>query len=178
MGLDTGETITQADFIQAADKSGTPGANENLVPKLESNDRLSHVFVPKVGARAKRSSTASCNATFSAVDLNAEDFDTDSFHDNSTNPSRMTIPTGQDGIYLIGCAAALTTIDPVAVRIVLNGSTILTVAQADGFQDSGISAQTVYELAASDYIEMHVATPTTKTLLGDQSVNLWLTRLY
>jgi len=31
----------------------------------------------------------------------AEDFDTNTFHDNSTNPSRITIPTGYGGKYLV-----------------------------------------------------------------------------
>ncbi len=35
------------------------------------------------------------------LDATSEEFDTDGFHDNSTNPSRMTIPAGKNGKYLI-----------------------------------------------------------------------------
>jgi len=39
-------------------------------------------------------------ATMTAVPWNAEVFDSDAYHDNSTNPSRITIPSGLGGVYL------------------------------------------------------------------------------
>lgn len=41
------------------------------------------------------------NATQTAITWNSEEFDTDGFHSTSTNTSRMTIPTGKAGKYLI-----------------------------------------------------------------------------
>jgi hypothetical protein len=47
------------------------------------------------GCRVKRSSGnfSIGNNVMTAVEFNAEDFDTDTMHDNSTNPTRVTIPT-------------------------------------------------------------------------------------
>lgn len=47
------------------------------------------------------------SATDTAVDFNSEVFDTDGFHDNSTNPSRITIPAGKAGKYLFNAHIAI-----------------------------------------------------------------------
>lgn len=55
-----------------------------------------------VGVKAKRSSSqAITTATVTNVQFNAEDFDTDTFHDNTTNPDRITIPVGKAGKYSV-----------------------------------------------------------------------------
>lgn len=40
-------------------------------------------------------------ATQTPLTMNAEVFDTDGFHDNTTNNTRITIPSGLGGIYLL-----------------------------------------------------------------------------
>jgi len=40
-------------------------------------------------------------ATWTAITFNAEDFDTDSFHSTSSSTSRITIPAGKAGKYLL-----------------------------------------------------------------------------
>lgn len=45
-----------------------------------------------------------------AVNFNAEEYDTDTFHDNSTNNTRLTIPTGVSRVKIIG-QGALTSVD-------------------------------------------------------------------
>jgi hypothetical protein len=55
-----------------------------------------------VGAGIKKSASQSVNnTTFTAIQFNQEDYDTDGFHDNSTNNTRITIPSGKGGYYLI-----------------------------------------------------------------------------
>jgi hypothetical protein len=55
-----------------------------------------------VGAFAYSNASQSiANATNTAILLQAENFDTDGFHSTSSNTSRMTIPTGKSGKYLI-----------------------------------------------------------------------------
>ena len=49
----------------------------------------------------KSASQSISNNTFTAITFNSEDYDTDSFHDTSTNTSRITIPSGKGGKYLI-----------------------------------------------------------------------------
>ena len=47
--------------------------------------------------------TGIVTATLTAVSFNgAEDYDTNTFHDPGSNPSRITIPSGKDGKYLFG----------------------------------------------------------------------------
>ena len=47
--------------------------------------------------------TGIATITATAVVFNgAEDFDTNTFHDVGSNPSRITIPSGKDGKYLFG----------------------------------------------------------------------------
>lgn len=55
------------------------------------------------GVRAVRSTNQSvADSTFVAIEFTAaDDWDTDGFHDPSTNPNRVTIPTGQAGKYRI-----------------------------------------------------------------------------
>jgi hypothetical protein len=54
-----------------------------------------------VGAYLYRGSDKTiANSTATAVDYNNETFDTDGFHDNVTNNTRLTIPTGKGGKYL------------------------------------------------------------------------------
>lgn len=54
-----------------------------------------------VGAKAYRATSAQTitTATWTPVQFNAEDFDTNTYHDNSTNPSRFTVPSGKGGYY-------------------------------------------------------------------------------
>ena len=47
------------------------------------------------------SSTTISNNTFTTLTFASEEFDTDGFHDNSTNTDRITIPSGKAGKYLI-----------------------------------------------------------------------------
>ena len=56
-----------------------------------------------VGCQLEKITTAQSisNATATAVTFNSEVFDTDGFHDNSTNNSRITIPSGKAGKYLL-----------------------------------------------------------------------------
>jgi hypothetical protein len=112
-----------------------------------------------VGASAWMNSTvAISNATFTAVALADESFDTNSIHNNVTNNSRMTIPAGYAGKWLINGQimwAGGTGLRSIALY--KNGSYY-------GVWDntpptSGSQYQTmsvVLSLAFSDYIEMFV----------------------
>lgn len=53
-----------------------------------------------IGCNAKRTTNQTIsNTTWTPVQLDAENYDTNAFHDNSTNNSRFTIPTGKAGYY-------------------------------------------------------------------------------
>lgn len=56
---------------------------------------------PSVSVYQTTTTTSFTTATDTAVGFNTELFDTHGFHDNATNNSRLTVPTGQGGLYHI-----------------------------------------------------------------------------
>jgi len=102
-----------------------------------------------------------------------ESFDTNTFHDNSTNNSRITIPTGYGGKYLLdmsfGCDTAGTFGN---INLYKNGSNITNIG-VDGGKIGGASGMTsnyyvaranaVISLAAGDYIEFYITIGSTVT---------------
>jgi hypothetical protein len=89
-------------------------------------------------------STSIPNLTFTAIPFDAEEFDTDNFHDNSTNNTRFTIP---DGVTKVRINALLTwsttwaTGGSVLMRIEKNGAPI----SGASILHSTLSASTVGE---------------------------------
>ena len=98
------------------------------------------------------------NDTDTVITFNAEEFDTDGFHDNSTNNSRITIPNGKGGKYLIIATLAFSA-NATGVRagyFKKNGSTNIIL----GYQYQTTSSFTfrasvsgIVDLTAGDYIE-------------------------
>ena len=63
-----------------------------------------------VGCALTNSVTQSiANNTYQALTFNTEVFDTDGFHDTSTNTNRITIPSGKAGKYLVTVTATFAT---------------------------------------------------------------------
>jgi hypothetical protein len=103
-----------------------------------------------------------------------ENFDTDAFHDNSTNNSRITIPTGKGGKYLITAwVRSDTNISDAFTPILLRNGSRYT-GSGDGIlyggflsSQSGLTQSTaplavwgtaVVALSAADYIQLAVNT--------------------
>jgi hypothetical protein len=90
-----------------------------------------------------------------AVEMSVELFDTDGFHDNITNPSRHTVPSGLGGYYRItatlvwGPSASGTGLFTLYIRV--NG-TVRAAAQADSIQTSLHISKTL-PLSAGDTVE-------------------------
>jgi hypothetical protein len=108
------------------------------------------------------STTGISNGTSTTLDFTTELFDTDSFHDNSTNPSRITIPAGKGGKYLV---TASTGWDSGAsgdrqYRVFKNGS-LLSGTPNNTWQNVSTSTigqpyAYVFNLVATDYLEFNV----------------------
>jgi hypothetical protein len=111
------------------------------------------------------------NNTDTALSFNVEVFDTDAYHDNSTNNSRITIPSGKAGYYQIG---GLVDFDNSAV-----GSRLLNIkknnvsyktfyATASTTYPSGIIESIIY-LSVGDYVELFVTqnSGTSQTVYAD-----------
>jgi len=119
-------------------------------------------------------STALTNGVLYTVAFTGENYDTNSFHDNTTNNSRITIPTGKGGKYYVNAFYnnALGSVGSYSIiYLYLNGSQI-----AQGYREGNIwrgngdpqgNASAVLTLAAGDYIEMGFQQNNTET------VNMW-----
>ena len=101
------------------------------------------------------------NNTVTALLFDVEDFDTDGFHSNVTNTSRITIPAGKGGKYLLNgifyFAANATGYR--YSNFAKNGTTVSGLAQVAGASASievGLSNSIVLNLVATDYVEFCV----------------------
>lgn len=104
----------------------------------------------------KSSNQAAANGTSTAVTFEAELFDTNGFHDNSTNNTRITIPSGYAGKYIItGVIQWASSSSGNRVNdFKLNGSTFLgySYMDANGYQSCAVTM--IQDLAVGDYVEM------------------------
>ena len=95
-----------------------------------------------------------------------ENFDTNTFHDNSTNTSRITIPTGYAGKYNINTTWASDSAGTYGLIFLFKNGTAITGIGSDGGKIGGASGMTsnyfvstgvtTISLAEADYIEMYV----------------------
>lgn len=130
-----------------------------------------------VGCSATRTnvSTAMTANTAFAVALTAENFDTDSFHDNATNNSRLTIPAGKGGKYLINGFVNNALGSPGSYSILYlykNGAQLTGMGNREGNFARGngdpiLTFSEIVTLSAGEYIEMYYQQGSTET------VNMW-----
>lgn len=96
------------------------------------------------------------NNTPTALTFNSEDYDTDTIHDTSTNPTRLTATTA--GTYAIHGQVEFAT-NQTGIRgayIEYNGASYLHIVRHDtsGTDVTRIEIYTQYYLAATDYVEL------------------------
>ena len=110
------------------------------------------------GARATKSAAqAITTATFTAITLTAEDFDTDSYHDNATNNTRFTVPTTAKYLVTGGGLWDGTSTNARQIRFRVNGTTYVDPYVATrGFSDASMSLTQIMALTAADYVELVV----------------------
>jgi hypothetical protein len=130
--------------------------------ELGGADGQSGTLAAGEGVRAFHSANQSIAAGADVVvALNSERFDTHGFHDTATNNSRLTVPAGKAGIYLIQANVewAASTTGGRTLRIRRNGSQTIADVYDGAADGSGAKRQHVgclYQLAAGDYVEMIV----------------------
>lgn len=101
------------------------------------------------------------NETLTAVNFNQEQFDTDGFHSNSTNNSRITIPSGKGGKYLLtGCIWWEGGTGQRYLTIYKNGSDLAatnSLSQIAGISGKrgGVAFSQILDLTAGDYIQLY-----------------------
>jgi hypothetical protein len=103
-----------------------------------------------------------------AVTFNTEYFDTDAFHDTSTNTSRITIPAGKGGKYLfsytmVNTAPAEANYSQSTIR--KNGTAVTGIQTLFSSLTYTTMAQTVIlDLVATDYVEVYLLSDTAATI--------------
>ena len=115
------------------------------------------------GCSAQNSASLSISsATWTAITLNSEEFDTDGYHSTSSNTSRMTIPSGKAGKYLINGSIRFEGYNGwinAETAIYKNGSKAKSVSQFSNGTTGGAFTFTisgVFDAAVSDYFEFYV----------------------
>jgi len=114
------------------------------------------------------------NATNTLVAFDQEHFDTNAFHDNSTNNSRITIPASYAGKYLITANISTTAWNNDSrVSIYKNGSTIA--ASFLRWSAPDLTSANVYfiaDLAVSDYLQINMfqSSGSSQTLKGQNDL--------
>jgi hypothetical protein len=114
-----------------------------------------------VGCQATSTATpqAISNATATKVNLDSEDFDTDGFHSNTTNNTRITIPSGKGGYYFVYGLIHWSN-NTSGRRVLYFSKNNSTDVQAEGFsvatntQYPAIWLGRVFNLTAGDYLEL------------------------
>ena len=122
------------------------------------------------GVRAYNSSNGDpAKSTWVTLGYDSERVDTEGMHSTTTSIWRLVVPSGGDGLYLIGGTVTFDTSGASAggshkgVRIMLNNTTPIAthlVGIIHGSFDSSLSIQTLYELAAGDTVSLQVYTNT------------------
>jgi len=158
-------TTTTGDIIYAS------AANTPARLAIGSTDQVLKVSggIPAWGAAAasfvgtsigKTATQSISNTTFTALTWDTEDYDTDAFHNTSTNTSRITIPSGKGGYYLFSGSVGfdLNATGARLLRLYKNGTDLQTItglASAGSGDFTHIPFSFVLSLVATDYIELY-----------------------
>ena len=110
---------------------------------------------------SKSASQSISNNTGTFISFDTEAFDTNTFHDNSTNNSRITIPAGKSGYYQVNINLQWNANTTGARYCMLykNGTTgyvekLISVSTTGGYMEQSIAI--IMDLVATDYIELKV----------------------
>lgn len=109
------------------------------------------------------------SGTFTAVNWTAENYDTDAFHDNTTNNTRLTIPTGKGGYYQIRSQVGMQGITgEFSLRVQKNGTNLRYFIGTGDTTDASQQINFATSLSAGDYITVDVlqSSGTTKNLFA------------
>jgi len=122
-------------------------------------DNLAWLGTDKPSCRVFHSANVSiADATLTAQTFDSERFDVAGMHSTSVNPTRLTVPAGAAGLWLIGgnLAFAGAANGERIARIRLNGATeIASQGIIGGAANSpNLEVTTLYRLSAADYVEL------------------------
>lgn len=159
-------TVTRAQESTSASTKNTSAKTYKmaLVPTKKLRDDLT-----SAGVRVKTSSGTSFSTnTPVAISFNQEDFDTDAYHDNTTNNQRLTVPTGKAGKYVItgNVSFGSSSATGRTLYIEKNGTTILVYIETNQGAHNGnvaLNISTIADLAEGDYVQLKIVVNGTGT---------------
>lgn len=130
--------------------------------KLADGSTFGQTNTPSFSARMSGAQTIS-NETYTKVDFDTEDFDTDGAYDHSTN-QRFTVPSGKAGKYLFNCflivdAASAAQLQNCQLAFYKNNSLFKKTDWSFNSNDilyAGLTLSSLMNLSVSDYIEVFV----------------------
>jgi len=112
-----------------------------------------------VAARISDGDQTISNNTATAIAMDAEYYDTDGYHDNSTNNTRFTVPSGKAGYFLLSTLVEWASNGTGQRRLEFwkNGSTKLSTQNVPAVSGAfGMAHSYVVNLSVGDYIELKV----------------------
>lgn len=131
-----------------------------------------------VGCSLYATAAQSINSgTWTAQNYGAELWDTNTFHDNTTNNSRITIPSGKAGKYLFTGSVAWSSTATASlwgVRLYQNGANDWNISYSKNVTSSGetwISWSVIRDAAVGDYFQVYVHQSTGSALSTDSGNN-------
>jgi hypothetical protein len=170
-GLDNANVASGANLAVAKLAPGTDGYFLQVVSGVPT-----WVAPTLVGAKVYRTSNQTLTgASTTVINWDNEEFDTSTFHDNSTNNTRLTVPTTAK--YFVNVILDVTgtqgaQVDTIDIR--KNGSTV--VAKTSFYDDTSVASGLAHTLpvllalTAADYIEVRYTRPgVAGTLVGTQA---------
>ena len=128
----------------------------------------------------KNNSTSFTSPNYTVIPWNEEEFDTNTFHDNATNNTRITIPSGKAGYYEITAQATISSANTSGSRALVlfkNGTLYkseygnVSGAYAGAGQDYTLNFTYTLNLAVADYIEVKYYQNSGVTIPCDQYTN-------
>jgi hypothetical protein len=134
--------------------------NSNKVISVNSGETAFELVTPTSGgafngARVYKSSGQSITSTLTVVTFDSESYDTDTYHDNLTNNSRLTVPS--TGYYRITGIVATDGNTASRAQIRVDGTTLIASlgeGNAGASVQNGTIVSTDYYLTAGQYVEL------------------------
>jgi len=153
------------------------GANDSILVYASGEATgMATQIVPAVHL-TKSDATNMTEDDWTSIEFDTETSDTNAMHSTVTNPERLTVPTGGDGWYLFGFFGTKTENSPDrwAVRILLNGTTVIGQTAVSTSAVSSLCLTAGYSLAATNYIEVQYYTEDPDGIIsaGPRSIGIY-----
>lgn len=156
--------LVAGDYVSMKVEQDTGGALDLLGGSVDETSLtvmriVQTVDTPLPRCHAYKTSSQSLTASVAAaVTYDAEAFtDTYSMHDNVVNNTRITVPSGHDGLYFVSVQTRLSAVDSTfcVVELKKNGTQTL-LRHSDEVNDSNFTIAGAFEMVAGDYFEVYV----------------------